>query len=110
MGIRSIIDNMRRKSELYKEMEAEDRARTKLEQRKLSSEERALNNILEKKRQEAIKAELAKHYKKEDQDYWKKDVITQPNVFVGHKNLLAQPSVFHNQPNLFVTKKRLFTK
>lgn len=90
MGLRDIFDSLKKKNEAYKELEIEDKARNKLETRKLSANERALNKILEDRRQEAIKKELSKYEKKESKDYWHKDVIAQKNLFVGNKKLFAQ--------------------
>lgn len=75
-------------------MQEDDRLNSKLQERKLSGEERALNKIYEKRRQEGIKRELNKIYKHEDKQYWKKDIITQPMIFKEKTSLLKQPNIF----------------
>lgn len=94
MGIKELIEKLRKKDDLYKQMKAEDAAATKLQERKLSAEERALNKIMEKKRQEAIHQELSKHYKKEEKEYWHKDVITQKPLFNHPPTILKQKRLF----------------
>lgn len=94
MGLRDIVNRLQKRKEIFKEMQDHDNASTKLAQRKISSEERALNAIREKRRQEIIKAQLKAHYKKEDKAYWKKDVISQPNMFREHGTLLQQKNLF----------------
>jgi len=85
MGVSDLISGMRRRGELFKEMQAQDDAATKVETRKLSADERALNKVLEQERQKRIREELARRTKREEREYWHKDVISQPNLF-GNKN------------------------
>jgi len=94
MGLKDVVDRFTKRKEILKDMQDHDYAETKLTQRKLSAEERALNKILEKRRQEAIKAKLNSIYKKQDKDYWKKDVITQKNIFKENGTLLQQKHLF----------------
>jgi len=81
MGLRNIFDSIKKKNELVKEYENDDRARYKVEEKKLSSNERALNRILKEKREQSIKKELDIYNKKEQDDFWHKDIITQPYIF-----------------------------
>ena len=108
MGLKDVIRRMREGKEVYKEMEVQDRASEKLQERKLSSNERALNKIIKKQREEYIKKELDNYYKKEDNDYWHKDVISQKNIFKGTHSQLKQPNVVLKQKNIFVNNRRLF--
>lgn len=87
MGFKEMIEKFRNKDTYFKELQARDKAMTKVSERKLSSEERSLNKILEKKRQEDIKKQLNTIYKKEESDYWHKDVISQPFIFKHDKSL-----------------------
>ena len=107
MGIKDILNKLKRKNVVYDEMKAQDKAASKIEERKLSAEERALHKILEKKRQAQIHVELQKHYKKDDDDYWHKDVISQPNIFKGESTLLNSPSIL-KQKHIFI-KRRVST-
>lgn len=110
MGLREILEKLRHRKEYYNDLKMQDKATSKLEQSKLSSEERALNKILEKKRQEAIKEELKKHYKEEDDDYWHKDIISQKNIFNGKEKLFKHDQSLLHQKNIFTKQKRLFVK
>ena len=87
MGIKDIIDRFKKDDTVYEELKEQDRAMSKLQERKLSANERELNKIIKQRREEQIKNELNKIHKQEQKDFWKKDVISQKNIFVGHKNL-----------------------
>ena len=94
MGFKEILANIRNKNEVYEQLKTEDSAREKLESRKLSANERALNKIVKEKREKYIAKELKKHYAKEDKEYWHKDVITQPNIFKGGTSIMHQRNLF----------------
>lgn len=94
MGVKEIFDRFRSRQQLVKQVQDQDYAVNKVEQRKLSAEERSLNKIQEKQRQELIKQKLNSIYKKQEKDYWKKDVITQPNIFREKSTLLHQKNIF----------------
>ena len=79
---------------MFEELQAQDRAVTKVEERKLSPQERELMRKLEKKRQRNISKKLNEIYKDEEFEYWHKDVISQPNIFKGGDSLLKQPHLF----------------
>jgi hypothetical protein len=83
MGIGDLITGMRRKGELFKQYQAEDEASTKVEERKLSAGERMLNKMVRQEREEQIQKELAIRLKREENDYWHKDVISQKNLFTA---------------------------
>lgn len=94
MTVKEILEKFSGKNRKFKEMQEDDRLVNKLNERKLSAEERSLNKIYEKRRQEGIKKELNKIYKNQDKEYWKKDVITQKMIFKEKSNLLRQPNIF----------------
>ena len=81
MSIGELFSSSRRKEELLKQVQEQDSVMTKVEQRKLSGNERLLNQLQEKDRQELIKKELESRNKREANDYWHKDVIKQKNLF-----------------------------
>ena len=95
MGLKDVLNKYTSRKEIFKKMQDNDAAAHKLEERKKSAEERALEKIYEKKRQETIKSELKRHYKQNDKEYWHKDVITQKPIFKEHGHTLLQ------QKNLF---------
>ena len=96
MGITDLFSGMRRRSELLRQAQDEDSVVEKVQQRKLSANERLLMKLQEQDRQEAIKKELERRNKKEANDYWKKDVITQKNLFNNSNGncLLKQGNLF----------------
>lgn len=90
MGIRDIFEKLKGKDEVYEQLSAQDRAMTKIENRKLSHNENALRKIQHEKREEMIKAQLQKHLKQKDSEYWHDNrIINQPNIFRGQKNMFA---------------------
>lgn len=96
MGIGDFLSGMRRRSELLRQAQDEDSVVEKVQQRKLTANERLLIRLQEQDRQAAIKNELARREKHERNDFWKKDVITQPNLFNQRNgnSLLRQQSLF----------------
>ena len=99
MGITDLFSGMRRRSELLRQAQDEDSVVEKVQQRKLSANERLLIKLQEQDRQESIKKELERRNKKEANDYWKKDVITQKNLFNNSNgnSLLKQGNLFGGQ-------------
>ena len=81
-----MIARMRGTNNRFKELQVEDRAVTKVNERKLSANEREYNKIMEQKRQEHIANRLRQIHKQEQEEYWKKDVISQPYLYKD-KNL-----------------------
>lgn len=96
MGITDLIAGMRHRAILTKEFSDEDAAQTKVQEKKLSANERLLNSMLKKEREEAIKKEIEKRTKAEADKYWHHDIIHQENLFnkPNGNNLLKQPSLF----------------
>ena len=81
MGISDLINNMRNRNSLASEMANTDAAQEKINSRKLSANERELNEILRKEREALIRKELEARHKKDNDDFWHKDTLTQPNLF-----------------------------
>lgn len=96
MGISDLISGMRRRAMLTKEISDQDIAETKVAERKLSANERLLNHMLKQEREENIKRELERRTKKEEKEYWHKDVISQKNLFTekNGNSLLKQHNLF----------------
>lgn len=102
MGVSDLIAGIRRRGELVREIDNEERARDKVEQRKLSANERMLQKMLEEERQEFIKQELSRRVKRETNDYWHKDVIKQKNLFnnANGNSILKQQNLFSGKGGL----------
>ena len=95
MGLTDVFNRWKHRNEVFKELQDDDRASEKVQERKLSANERELNKILKAKREDQIKTQLDKHHKQELHTFWHKDVISQKNIFANNKNI-------------FVGNKRLF--
>jgi adenylate kinase family enzyme len=100
MSISDIIDKFRGKNEVFEQLQAQDKAVTKIEERKKSANERALDRILKQEREEAIRKKLEAYNKREQSDFWHKNVIQQKELFREKDN----PSLL-KQKNLFGGKK-----
>lgn len=87
MGIIDTFTKMKEADRRYKELEIEDRATNKLQQRKQTANERELNRYMEEKRQEQITSALKKIRKQRENELWHKDVISQKNLFNNNKKL-----------------------
>jgi hypothetical protein len=96
MSISSFLAGMRTRGEMLKQAQNEDIVINKVQERKKSSNERVLEKLLERDRQEAIKKELERREKKEKDEYWKKDIITQKNLFTNSNgnSILKQGNLF----------------
>lgn len=89
MGIKEIIAKWRGKKERFSEIQTEDRLQNKLQERKLSANEREYNRYVEEDRQKKIKAALDNIHRKQRNEYNHKDTISQKPLFTGNKKLFA---------------------
>ena|SRR3990167_1416634 len=96
MGIADLISGMRRRAVLTKEFTDEDIASTKVVERKKSANERLLDSMVKKEREEAIKKEIERRTKIEENNYWHKDTMHQKDLFnnPNGNSLLKQQSLF----------------
>jgi len=105
MGLKDFAEKWKHKGEVFNEMQVQDSAATKLQERKLSANERELNKILHQKREAQIKKQLERFHEQEKKEYWHKDVITQKYIFKEKPVTRQQPNVV-KQKNLFKGKGR----
>lgn len=92
MGLRSIMQRFAGKhDEVYEQMQHQQQAAQRLENKNLSHEELALRKIAEKQRQQRMKRQLAVYQRREDRAYWKDNSV------------LAQKNMFNNQPSIIST-------
>lgn len=89
-----MFTSLKNKKEKEREIEIEEGARQKYEMKKKSANERALEKIIEKQRQEQIKKILDKEYKKQDKEYWHKDTISQKYMFKDHTSVMGGKRLF----------------
>ena len=96
MSITSLLAGIRRRGEMLKEAQDIDSVQTKVIERKKTHNERVLEKLMERDRQELIKRELEKRENKEKNEYWKKDIITQKNLFTNSNgnSILKQQNIF----------------
>ena len=100
MGIKEILAKLNRKRDVFDELQRYDKADAMVQERKLSSEERALNKILEQQRQQIIKKRLQEHIKRDQHETWHKNVVHQPNIFKGHRSVLSGGRIGDNQKSI----------
>ena len=91
MGLREIYNKIKERKELESDYEIDDRARTRVAEKKLSANERELNSILKQRREDQIKKQLEGYHKAQQKEYWHKDVINQKFLFKEKTKLLRQP-------------------
>jgi len=104
MGIKDFLDRIKQKNEMVKQLETQDRAENRVQEKKLSANERTLNKILKEKREELITKELEKYGKQKQDEYWHKDMISQKYIFKETSNLMHQPSLL-KQKKMFGGRK-----
>ena len=90
MGIKDLLERFRHKSELYEQLEAQQKAVHKIEQKQMSADERELQRYMKEKRDELIHARLEAERKKRVNDWWHENVINQKNIFTEQKNKILQ--------------------
>ena len=102
MAIKDFINKFLNKENTFKEMQKDDRLRTKLETRKKNSNERELERFQEEERQKMIKLELEQFRKqKKDEFFHGPNLLEQKNIFKGHT------SVMTNNNKLFSVKNNM---
>lgn len=112
MGIiKNAISNWKAKKEEFKQLQRQRRMEKALNERELSSEERELNDYLERQRQARIKELVKKHRENLTHEFiFSKDgqPLAAPNVMKNHKKIFSEDNnIFKNVPN-FLKQRRLF--
>lgn len=103
MGIKEILQRIRERKEERRGFERQQRIMENFEERKLSSDERELNAIMEKRRQERIKEILKRIREREERKHWsgrENNAINAPNVVANHKKLFGSGNMFAHVPNV----------
>jgi hypothetical protein len=96
MGILNWLRKKKENDSRFKEIDKESKLHEKLEQRKLSANERELNKYMQEDREKKITKEVERLRKKRSDEFFHKDIIKQPNVMTGHKNILHTKSMLKN--------------
>lgn len=95
MGIISdSINKIANKKKAFQELEMQDANLNKLQQRKMSSEERELLKFREMARQESIKQELGYYRNQQDAKIWVGATLQQKEDISKHENAFARDNVF----------------
>ena len=96
MGLRDWYNKFVRKRDEFSAVEEQDRIQSRIQEKKLSADERELNKFLEKERQRQVKEMLESYRKQEQEEIWHgKTALDTPNVITNQKNL------FGGQKNMF---------
>ena len=98
--MQDMLDRAMNRKRRFSEMKDEDDMHTKLQQRKLSANERELNRFMDEERQERIKQALAAYRKKKQDEFWHEDRISQPFIFKSSDRPLATQGTVINKCNL----------
>ena len=94
--IKRILEKMRNKKAKFQQLQEDDRLGKIVEERKKSANERLLDSMVKKEREEAIKKEIERRTKIEENNYWHKDTMHQKDLFnnPNGNSLLKQQSLF----------------
>lgn len=113
MGLMDVIRRMANKkserSEKFKQMEEDYRLNKMLVDRQKSSNERELETIMKKKREENIKRQLDSIRKQETKEMWRNSsVLKSSNLLKEDKKICRDDKPILKQKNIFTNKKNLF--
>lgn len=94
--------------EKFKQAEMEDKVQRRLEERKLSSNERELNDYHKRQREEQIKKALEKIHDKQNKDNWKSNSIltSQKNILISDKP--KSSNILKSNKNMFLGRGSMF--
>lgn len=114
-AIKKIGERKKERSEKFKELDENDRLSTLIETRKKPSNERELEQFIERDRQEKIK-QLLEHYRNKERDEinFAHNPINVPNItnksdfnILKEKRLFKQGNMFSNQKNIIKSNNKL---
>lgn len=98
MGLRDWYEKFVRKRDAFTVADEQQQIEKKLQQRRLSADERELNRFLEDERQRDVKEMLAYYRKRQQEETWHgKTALDAPNVIANQKNLFKHK----NEGNMF---------
>lgn len=104
--IQNLIQKAREKKEMRQNMENQVSISEKIEQKRLSANERELNKYIEEDRQKKIKEVLNNYRKDRDNDIkFGHNPIYIKNIVKDDKNLFKHKKIFSNQKNIFSGRK-----
>ena len=98
--IKQFLNQMKERKGQFKQVQAQDRIHTIVEERKKSSNERELERFMEEERQKQITHDLGVFRKKRHEEGMKTTVIGGPEIFKGKKT-----TVLINNDKLLNMKK-----
>jgi len=98
MGLREWYDRVVRKKDNFQQAQEMQQIERKLQERRLSADERELNKFLEEDRQRQVKEMLNQFRKRKQEEVWHGDTaLDAPNIIANQKNLFKRK----NEGNLF---------
>lgn len=107
--IKRIADKKSERSEKFKQLEEDYRLNKMLMDRQKSSNERELESIMKKKREENIKKQLDRIHKQENQRAWRdSSVLKSSNILKEDIKICRDDRPILKQKNIFASKKNLF--
>ena len=99
--IQDKLKEWKEKKNSLRDYEDFENFKEKFQAKKLSSDERELNRIIEERRQAIIKARLKSIRKRENEAFWSgryKNPAYTKNVVANHKNLFSNNTNIFNRP------------
>jgi len=110
MGLMDVIRRMANKkserSEKFKQMEEDYRLNKMLMDRQKSSNERELESIMKKKREDNIKKQLNAIHKQQTKDTWSDhSILKSSNILKEDKKIMRDNKPILHQKNIFLDNK-----
>jgi len=110
--IKKIGERKKERSEKFKELDENDRLNNLIETRKKPSNERELEQFMEKERQKKINT-LLEHYRKKERDEinFAHNPINAPNITnKSDFNILKEKKLFNKNKNMFANNKSVLSR
>ena len=89
MVLKELVQRIKEKRAVFKEMKDNDRMQETLQQRKKNSNERELERFMEEERQKDIIEQLKMFRSKRNEENRKQTILGNKNIFKGHTNILT---------------------
>ncbi len=102
MGVSSFLARVGERKKQFKEMEAQKRMETRLEEKGMSADEREYARYVKEEQAKQVKSVVEKIRKKRNNELWHgKTALDTPMIFKREKTMLSQPNIFAHHRRIF---------
>jgi len=111
MAIKEFLNKFKERKQKFQTIEEDNQIDRLVIQKQKSSNERELEKLMERDRQDAISEELKKRRRQETAQMFSGNIFKGENVFKGHKSVLHEDkSVLTNNPHSMMGRSMFFAK